>query len=136
MKFNRSSDYMKGIIFSIFALLFVCKQADARLLGPNTYEECLDEVIKNSKVESAINLGATNCKLKFPRNEALIKDCAATWIGGKFLKGTPSNVSNYRRIGVSDTTHEIYFPINMSKDTIETTMRNNYEQIEKICLVR
>ncbi len=126
---------MKKIIFS---MVFILSQSCvfAGIFAPTTYEECLDEVIKNSKIDNAINLGIENCKLKFLNSKKLIVDCSVTWNGGQFVKGKPLNVSNYQQVDIINTTHEIFLPSNMDKETIHKTMKNNIEQLKKICPVK
>lgn len=43
--------------------------SNARLFGPNNYEECIDGVVKFAKTESATELGRDNCYNKFIGSE-------------------------------------------------------------------
>lgn len=42
-----------------------CGLAHAALWGPSNYQECIDDVVKNAKVQSAVKLGEDNCFDKF-----------------------------------------------------------------------
>ncbi len=112
-----------SVIFAIF--LSACSK--------DSYESCVDSVVKNAQTEVAVSVGVNNCKNKFPTQDAVIKDCSATWIGNSFQKGMPENLQNYQNIGVSDTTHSIYFPKDMKKEVIEEIMKNNLLEVKKMC---
>ena len=117
----------------IALFVFLPAFSNAQVFGPKTYEQCIDEVVKNSRTESATKLGLINCENKFPQVSELIDDCAVTWTGKDFKKGRPVNRNNYVQASIENTTHEIFFPSNMSEETISVLMKKNIEKIKKIC---
>lgn len=114
-------------------LIFVSAGAYAGLFGPSNLSECLDDVVKNSKNNSAAEIGAANCMSKFKNTSNSVQDCTMTWNGVSFVKGTPQSISEYGIAGIQNTTHKIYIPKGMSDDVMNKTVRENWEQIRKIC---
>lgn len=114
-------------------LIFVTTGAYAGLFGPSNLSECLDDVVKNSKNNSAAEIGAANCTRKFSNTNNTVQDCAMTWNGVSFVKGTPQSLVEYQFAGIQNTTHKIYIPKDMTNDVMNKTVRENWEQIRKIC---
>ena len=117
----------------LLILAFVSTGAYAGLFGPSNLSECLDDVVKNSKNNSAAEIGAANCMTKFKSKSNTVQDCAMTWNGVSFVKGTPQSVSEYVIAGIQNTTHKVYIPKSMSDVIKDKTVRENWEQIRKIC---
>ena len=117
----------------LLSLLFLSTGSHAGLFGPSNLSECLDDVVKNSKNNTAAEIGAANCMTKFKTKSNAVQDCAMTWNGVTFVKGTPQSRSEYGIAGIQNTTHKIYYPNSMSNEIRDKTVRENWEQIKKIC---
>lgn len=98
-----------------------------------SYESCVDDVVKKAKTEIAVSVGVNNCRSKFPTNDTQLKDCSATWSGTTFNKGKPESLEKYQSIGVSDATHTIYFPKDMEVEKMEKLIQTHLSDIKKIC---
>ena len=121
----------KLFVFALF--VFLPNFTNAQVFGPKTYEQCIDEVVKNSRTENATKLGVINCENKFPQVSELIDDCAVTWTGTEFKKGRPVNRKNYVQASIENTTHEIFFPSNMKSEVMNSIMLKHINNIKKIC---
>ena len=128
---------MRKTIFCCCLLqLIYFNYSHAGLLGPSNYEDCVLENLKNAKTDLAVQTVYAMCSEKYQSSEKTIEDCSVTWNGRLFERGRPSNISNYQRVGIINTTHEIYLPANMERATIDRTMKTNIENIKKICPVK
>ena len=124
---------MKKIIFCCLFQLISFSNSYAGLLGPSNYEDCVLENLKNAKTDLTVQTVYAICSEKYQSSKNTIEDCSVTWNGILFEKGRPSIISNYQRVEIINTTHEIYLPANMDRSTINRTMKANIEQIKKIC---
>lgn len=99
----------------------------------DSYESCVDSVVKKAKTETAVSVGVNNCREKFSSKDLLIKDCSVTWSGKEFKKGKPEKIDNYISIRISDTTHTVFVPNDMKTDVIENLIKENMSFIKDIC---
>lgn len=125
--------FTPGLGFFILFLLLCTNSSFAGLLGPSNYNDCISAVVKNARTESAVQLGVQNCGVQFSNQEAKIKDCSLTWNGVSFLKGVPEVIVNYTNIGIKNTTHQLYLPLDMSKEAMGEIIKKNFSKIRKIC---
>lgn len=121
------------ILWCCLSQFILFNYSHAGLLGPSNYEDCVLENLKNAKTDLAVRTVYGICREKYQNSKKTIEDCSVTWNGRLFEKGRPSNISNYQRVEIINTTHEIYLPANMDQSTIASTMKTNIENIKKIC---
>jgi len=124
---------MKKIKLCLLFQLILFNYSYAGLLGPSNYEDCVLENLKNAKTDLAVQTVYAMCSEKYKSSTKTIEDCSVTWNGKIFEKGRPTNINNYQRVEIINTTHEIYLPANMDRITIGLTMKTNIEYIKKIC---
>lgn len=53
----------------LILLIYYVPTSNAGLFGPNNYEECIEDVIKSARTESATELGKDNCLNKYIQPE-------------------------------------------------------------------
>ncbi len=121
--------------FYLLPLFLLSLHAHAGIFSPSNLNECLDDVVKNSKNNTAAEIGAANCMMKFgnQNNANVIQDCSITWNGASFIKGKPHSLVEYQIVGIQNTTHKIYLPKNMSKPLIDKVIEGNWLYIKKVC---
>ena len=118
------------ISLTIFSLLILSA------CSPSTYQDCVDDVVKNAKTDIAVRVGTANCADKFESKPNLVADCSATWNGAKFISGSPMNPEGYNLISITNTTHKIYLPKDMDKETMGKIMEENFAELKKICPIK
>jgi len=101
------------------------------LTGPNNYDECIGEVIKNAKTDVTARMGRQNCSERFKKNGE-VEECSATWNGTRFVRGYPKNKFLYKEINIENTTHRIFIP-NMKTEDVDIFMNENIEKIKPVC---
>lgn len=63
----------------------------------------------------------------------IIEDCSMTWNGTRFVSGYPANKNNYDSIGITNTTHTIYYPKNINQEDFLKTLNSSTDEMRKIC---
>lgn len=63
----------------------------------------------------------------------VIEDCSMTWNGTRFISGYPANKNNYDSIGITNTTHTIYYPKNINQEDFLKTLNSSVDEMRKIC---
>ena len=53
--------------FFLLFIFFIGSNAHAGIFGVSTYEECVDEVVKNAKIKEALYEGQSNCYERYIR---------------------------------------------------------------------
>lgn len=122
--------FLKVVIISLF---FSASLSHAWIFSPSNYEGCISDVVKNAKTELSVQLGVENCRNKFGDKDNKIKECSVTWNGFVFVKGSPETISRYTEVGIINTTHRVFLPLDMKKEVIEDIMKKNIGQIKKFC---
>jgi hypothetical protein len=113
--------------------LNVCT-AYAGIFPASNYDDCILDGIKSAKTDLAVRAVYQACRNKFPESGGeVVKDCSTVWSGKKFIKGYPENIYNYQKAAISETTVTVYFPKDLSKDSITKIMQSKIEDVKKIC---
>jgi hypothetical protein len=127
---------MKFLKVLVISLTLYVPLSNAWIFSPSNYEDCISDVIKNAKTELSVQLGVENCRNKFGDKEKKIKECSVTWNGLAFVKGSPETMSRYTEVGIVNSTHRVFLPIDMKKEVIEDIMRKNISQVKKFCPIK
>lgn len=62
-----------------------------------------------------------------------VEDCSMTWNGARFVSGYPANKTNYDSMGITNTTHTIYFPKNINQEDFLKILNSSTDEMRKIC---
>jgi hypothetical protein len=78
----------------LFALIFYAGSAQAGIFGASSYEECIDDVVKNVKIKEALAEGESNCYEKHIRpKQNKLQNTA--W-QSKYRPATPAEISQFK----------------------------------------
>ena len=127
---------LRNLIFYNLALVFLISGCH------KSSEDCIDDVVKNSKTEQGVTVGVGNCytKNKNLNNKepskpevAIVEDCSLTWNGEKFIRGIPLDSTKYLTVGFPNTTTLAYIPLSMSKEIGGKVIESNWAEMKNIC---
>ena len=129
-------------IAGVICLLCSAEAYAWSFFGPKTYEDCILQGMKGVTSDVAAGAVQRACLTKFPNSataaSGLVRDCAVTYSGGKFVSGKPLVESNYGAITFPNSTSRVFLPVSMFSDlsgekAALQLMIDNAASIRKIC---